>query len=525
MSQDLSLPPPPPPISPAQSEVTVLNVATTKPDDQDDESKFEPPRLSLFRLFLLFLGFGFEAFGGPVAQIALIKQKLVVEQKWISIPKFNKVYAVYQVLPGPEAAELCCYFGHLSRGKIGALIGGLGFILPGFSLMLLLSWVYSIIGLDNPYFHASFRALQPAVAAMVAVHKLAEHAVIDHKTKKIQNHLLFLALLGALNSALRINFLITLAVFGILNGLYDRKMYWAAGLVFLAGYGAYAAYFAVKGFPSAAALATGIASTPTLARIFAVSLMVGSLSFGGAFTTIPFMQQEAVVVGGWISQQRFLDGIALANVLPAPTVIFTTFVGYTGGEYYYNDIGYAFAGAILATVGIFLPCFAFVIIGHSFFERVVNMPAVSAVLDGVSASVVGIVAVTALQILRSAISVNLVAITAVDARFTAVNESLLAVVVFVAVLAAFLRSRPNIEQLIKHHLLTGSGASKISINASSKTPRNSPGKRFNASVFKAAENVFESLTEVHSDTRAQRLTSRLAACKSSDASFMNKCRE
>lgn len=118
--------------------------------------------------------FGFNAWGGPVAQIALLKDHLVDKEKWISVRRFNRIYAVYQILPGPEAAELCCYFGYIARGRIGSIVGGMGFVLPGFVLMLLLSYVYTLIGLDNVYFVATFKALQPVVAAFVfrAVHKV-----------------------------------------------------------------------------------------------------------------------------------------------------------------------------------------------------------------------------------------------------------------------------------------------------------------------------------------------------------------
>jgi chromate transport protein ChrA len=127
------------------------------------------PQLSAPRLFWFFLtNFGIFAWGGPVAQIALIKDRLVIRDKWISLPRFNRVFAVYQIVPGPEAAELCMFFGCLAGGRWGGLAAGLGFILPGFLLMLLASYLYVVVGLGNLYVDASFRALQPMVAAMVA---------------------------------------------------------------------------------------------------------------------------------------------------------------------------------------------------------------------------------------------------------------------------------------------------------------------------------------------------------------------
>jgi hypothetical protein len=138
----------------------------------DTESGFEDnskvPKLSLLALFwFFFYNFGLFAWGGPVAQIALIKEKLIIQDQWITIERFQRVFAVYQILPGPEAAELCMFFGCLSAGRIGGIVAGIAFILPGFTLMLLASYLYSLAGLENIYFNASFKALQPIVAAMV----------------------------------------------------------------------------------------------------------------------------------------------------------------------------------------------------------------------------------------------------------------------------------------------------------------------------------------------------------------------
>lgn len=99
---------------------------------EKSQEDLNAPQLPFWELFILFLWFGCRAFGGPVAQIALMKQELVTEKKWISNERFMRVYSVYQILPGPEATELACYFGLLAGGRIGAFLGGLGFLLPGF---------------------------------------------------------------------------------------------------------------------------------------------------------------------------------------------------------------------------------------------------------------------------------------------------------------------------------------------------------------------------------------------------------
>jgi chromate transport protein ChrA len=138
-------------------------------DSQGLEDNSNVPKLSYPKLFwFFFYNFGLFAWGGPVAQIALIKEKLVIQDQWITLPRFQRVFSVYQILPGPEAAELCMFFGCLSAGRIGGIIAGIAFILPGFSLMLLASYLYTLAGFENKHFNASFRALQPIVAAMVS---------------------------------------------------------------------------------------------------------------------------------------------------------------------------------------------------------------------------------------------------------------------------------------------------------------------------------------------------------------------
>jgi chromate transport protein ChrA len=153
-------------------EVSKADQSTSPRDTEDTEinelTYDNAPKLSLLRLFwYFFYNFGLFAWGGPVAQIALIKEQIVVKEKWITLARFQRVFAVYQILPGPEAAELCMFFGCLSAGRLGGIVAGLGFILPGFILMLVASYLYTLAGLENKYFNASFRALQPIVAAMV----------------------------------------------------------------------------------------------------------------------------------------------------------------------------------------------------------------------------------------------------------------------------------------------------------------------------------------------------------------------
>src|SRR5918993_3569890 len=126
-----------------------------------------PPRDSFGSLFLRFLKFGCLAWGGPAAQIAMISRECVDEERWVSQETFKKTLAVYQVLPGPEAHELCVYFGRLRGGKLGAFLAGLGFMLPGFLLMLALSILYVEADLSK-HLDELFYGLKAAVGAVLA---------------------------------------------------------------------------------------------------------------------------------------------------------------------------------------------------------------------------------------------------------------------------------------------------------------------------------------------------------------------
>ncbi|KAF4439794.1 chromate transporter [Fusarium acutatum] len=280
-------------------------------DDQGLEDNSKVPKLSYLKLFwFFFYNFGLFAWGGPVAQIALIKEKLVVQDKWITLPRFQRVFSVYQILPGPEAAELW-----------------MAFILPGFALMLLASYLYTLAGFENKYFNASFRALQPIVAAMIlrATHKIADHSVRKHDTRKVDPFLVVAAICTAINGALRINIFISLGLYGIIYTFISRRLWIPAAALFILQYVGYALYVVFRGVPSPVSLALGIAKTPSLINLFVLGLVAGTLSFGGAYTAIPFVQVEAVLMGAWLPQSVFIDGIAIGNILPAPLVIFATF--------------------------------------------------------------------------------------------------------------------------------------------------------------------------------------------------------
>ena len=136
-------------------------------------------------------------------------------------------------------------------------------------------------------------------------------------------------------------------------------------------------------------------SEASLPQLVASGLKAGLLTFGGAYTVIPFLQHDAVSAGAWMTNAQFLDGLALSGLLPAPLIIFATFVGFLGG---------GAAGALLLTVGIFLPAFAFTLLAHDPLERLVHQPRVRLIFEGVTAAVVGLIAGTTLALLSTSVT-------------------------------------------------------------------------------------------------------------------------
>ena len=353
-----------------------------------------PSRESYARLFWRFLRFGLLAWGGPVAQIAMIRRELVDEERWITPAHFNRVFALYQVLPGPEAHELCVYFGMRARGRLGGFLAGLGFMLPGFLLMFLLSWLYVAGAAGSAALAAVFYGTQPAIAAVIirAVHRIGKPVLQDP-------WLWAVAAAAAVAQIGGVYFLISLPAAGVAYVLARRGWHVAAAAVcvlLVTG----AAYLLIqRGTATLAADVTTAAEAaraePSLLTLLVSGLRSGLLTFGGAYTVIPFLRQDAVVRGAWMTNEQFLDGLALSGILPAPLIIFATFVGYLGAGPW---------GALVLTFGIFLPAFSFTLLAHDPLERIIAMESLHTFLTGVTAGVVGLIAVAALVLVRVAIT-------------------------------------------------------------------------------------------------------------------------
>ena len=343
----------------------------------------EAKQPTLIAIFARFLRFGVLAWGGPVAQIAMIKRELVEEEQWLSPERFNRLLAIYQVLPGPEAHELCVHLGMMKRGRFGGILAGLGFMLPGFILILALAWAYQRLDLRQPLLAAIFVGVQIGVIALIvrAVHRIGEHVLTD-------KWLWLVGAASAVASWIGISFWIILPAAGLFYASAAAGRFALAAAIAILGLAL--AIWTTDGVGISAAAPTGLvqAASVSAAALFLSGLKAGLLTFGGAYTAIPFVRNDAVG-RGWVSDGQFLDSLALSGIIPAPLIIFATFIGYLAG---------GLMGALAITAGIFLPAFSFALLFYDRLERVIEDQRLHRLLEGVAAGVVGLIAVTALQL-------------------------------------------------------------------------------------------------------------------------------
>ena len=332
----------------------------------------------LSALFVRFLKFGLLAWGGPAAQIAMIAKECVEQERWVSEETFKKTLAVYQVLPGPEAHELCVYFGRVRGGRLGGLVAGLGFMLPGFLLMLALSVLYAEAGLDEQ-FEELFYGLKAAVGALVAM------AIVRLGRKFVND--VPLAIIAAAALALTLGVELSFVLVLLASGL-AYELWTSAGE--RAGAASSLAIAPIVGLT----LVFGAATFPLTAETFLEGLKAGVLTFGGAYTVVPFLHDTAVESRGWLSDGEFLDGLALGGILPAPMIIFSTFVGYQAA---------GMAGSLAMTLGIFLPAFVLPIFFHRRLVAVAENRRIRPFLLGVAAGVIGLIAAVTVEIVKASV--------------------------------------------------------------------------------------------------------------------------
>lgn len=339
-----------------------------------------PDEPSYLYLFLRFLRYGWRAWGGPMSQLALMYEEVVERDRWVEPPLFWKTLALYQGLPGPESLEFAIYFGAHKRGRRGGLVAGFGFMLPGFLIVLVLATLYVQYAPTAAYAQELLYGVKAAVVAVIAV------AVVRMAGRSLHDGELWTVAVLMLAAGLflpGIQFILLLVGAAILvlvlHETRAAKRHQGddgrGGAGLLVPIGLLAAYPALT--------ATGIAALAW------VNLQAGLLTYGGAYTAIPFLHEGAVTTHGWVSEDGFLDAVAFASLVPGPLLSIATFVGYQSG---------GLPGALVATAVVYAPGFLITILAYHGLDRVVATPRLGRFLFGVVAAVLGLIGATAVRL-------------------------------------------------------------------------------------------------------------------------------
>ncbi len=346
-----------------------------------------PSRPPLVDLALLVLKLGSIGFGGPAAHVAMMEDEVVRRRGWLSREAFLDLVGATNLIPGPNSTELAIHIGRLRAGRAGLVVAGAAFILPAFLIVMACAWFYVRFG-SLPGAEGLLYGVKPVVIAVVlqALLGLGRTALRTRETVAAG-----LAALAA--SAAGVHELVVLLVAGLALVALRWVLHPRAGgtaSVLLA-----APLAALAGPPAGGATAFG------LWPLVRVVLKGGSVLLGSGDVLLAFLRADLVERWGWLSEAQLLDAVAIGQVTPGPVFTTATFVGYLlGGE----------AGAVAATVGIFLPAFVFVALSGPLVPFLRRSPRAAAFLDGVNAASLALMAVVAAQ-LASAAVVDLVTLS------------------------------------------------------------------------------------------------------------------
>ncbi|HEY7255935.1 MAG TPA: chromate efflux transporter [Solirubrobacterales bacterium] len=309
---------------------------------------------------------GLTGFGGPPAHIALLRRLVVHREGWMDARSFEDANAACSLLPGPASTQLAIFCAYRVGGWPGAIVGGLGFVVPAVVLILALSVVF--LAEAPPLWIRGAGAGAGAVVAAVAVRAaidLVRPSFARAREDGREERLWFLYLaLGGVAAALVGPYLV-LVLLGC-GALELGLRRWRPTTLQL------------QAWPALVPLA--VAPTGGLGALAWTAFKVGALSFGGGFVIIPLMQGDAVHVYHWMSSAEFLNAVALGQVTPGPVVATVAAVGYAG-----HGIG----GGLLAAFVAFLPSFSFILLGGGRFERLRGNATARAFLDGAGPAAIG----------------------------------------------------------------------------------------------------------------------------------------
>lgn len=323
---------------------------------------------------MLFLRLGVTAFGGPAVSIAMMQDEVVQRRKWLSSQQFLDLVGATNLIPGPNAVEMAIHIGLLRAGWWGFLAGGVGMTLPAFLIVLALAVVYGLYG-TTPQVTWLLYGIKPVVIAILlqALWTLGKKAL---KTRL----LLGIGIVVIAGYALKINEIFLLLGGGLIALLWSNR--------------------GRLKFPLPALLCTPWLSFPFASpfgylSLFLSFLKIGFIWYGSGYVLMAFLRAEFVSRLGWLTEQQLLDAIAVGQVTPGPLFTSVTFIGYLLGGFW---------GAILATLGIFLPSFLFVALAHKVLIGVQNSSTARSLLDGVNAAALGLMAAVALQLGLAAVT-------------------------------------------------------------------------------------------------------------------------
>jgi chromate transporter len=343
-------------------------------------SPFPTVRGRLGEVAWVFLKLGTIAFGGPAAHIAMMEEEVVRRRRWLEREAFLDLVGATNLIPGPNSTELALHLGYVRAGWRGLVAAGVCFIVPAMAVVGVIAWAYVRYG-ALPELAGVLRGVKPVILAVVAqaTWSLTRTAVKTRFLGVAGGAALLAVVLGAHELAV-------LAATAVASALWSRGR--RAG-------GRTGAWFALPmlGSTGAATVATVPASFG-LGSMFLFFLKVGSVLFGSGYVLLAFLRADLVERLGWLTEGQLLDAVAVGQVTPGPVFTTATFIGYLlAGS----------VGALVATVGIFLPAFVFVALSGPLVRRLRASPTAGAVLDGVNVASLALMGAVGLVLARAAV--------------------------------------------------------------------------------------------------------------------------
>lgn len=340
-----------------------------------------PHRKRLAEVGGLFLKLGLIAFGGPAAHIAMMRDEAVRRRRWVSDQQFLDLLGASNLIPGPTSTELAIYLGYTRAGWQGLVLAGVCFILPAMLLVLALAWAYVRYG-ATPQATWMLYGIKPAIIAIIvqAIWGLGRTAVKTPVLAAMGGAVVVLYLLGI--NVIVLLFGAGLLMVGVLYGRLRRGSTRLAAVAPLRD-------LAAVGVPSLAPRAAA-----HLATLFFTFMKIGAVVYGSGYVLLAFLRQDFVDRLHWLSDRQLIDAVIVGQFTPGPVFTTATFIGYLAG---------GTPGALLATLGIFLPSFLFVALVSPLVPRLRTSAWTGAFLDGANVAAVGLMAAVTWQLGQAAI--------------------------------------------------------------------------------------------------------------------------